>query len=456
MAKKQKFDFDLIVIGSGAGGTAAATTAARQGKKVAIIESDEFGGQSPNWGDVPTKTLLHIAHLYDEAKTGAKFGIRSSTISYNFPSIKTWKDNVVKRAGGNRRHYQQEGINTYLGRGHFIGPNEISVNNRKLTSRFFLVATGADWKVPDIQGLDSVNYLTPRTILDAIRPPKSLYIIGGGSVAMEIAQIFATFGTKVYVAEIASRILPHEDESVGQFIQKEFEATKGMTILTQTRTLAVEKENIAKRVTYSRGGVEKTVRVDEVLLAASRDPELDLGLENAGVEYTPKGIRVNEYLQTSAKRIFASGDVLGRGNSFTHTALNEGRIAYHNMFHRNRITPNYTATPRITFTNPEIASVGLTENDCIKRDLRIKVGQAPLNTIARSNTSDYKTGFVKIIADRKGLILGATVVAPHAGEIIHELTLAIHHRMTAQQVAETPHAFLTWSEAIKIAATQLL
>lgn len=455
MARKQKFDFDLIVIGSGAGGTAAATVAARQGKTVAVIESDKFGGQSPNTSDIPTKSLLHVAHLYDETKRGARFGIRSSTIGYNFPTIKDWKDTAVKRAGGNRRYYQQTGISTYRGRGHFTGPNEISVNNRKLTARFFLIATGANWKMPNVQGIDTIKYLTPETILQAIRPPKSLYIIGGGSVAVEIAQLLATFGTKVYIAEVASRILPHEDEAVGQFMQKEFETKKGMTILTQTRTLAVEKENIAKRVTYSRGGVEKTVRVDEVLLADSRAPELDLGLDNVGVDYSPKGIKVNEYLQTSAKYIYASGDVLGRSPSFTHTALNEGRIAYHNMFNKNQIIPNYTATPRITFTNPEVASVGYTENDCIKRDLQMKVGLAPLNTIARSNASDNRDGFVKIIADKKGVIIGATVVAPGAGEIIHELTLAVHHKMTAQQVAETPHAFLSWSEAVKVAATQL-
>ena len=455
MAKKQKYDFDLIVIGSGAGGTAAATTAARQGKSVAVIESDNFGGQSPNISDIPTKALLHVAHLYDDTKQGVRFGIRSNTIGYNFPTIKDWKDTAVKRAGGNRRHYQQAGISTYQGRGHFTGPNEVSVNNRKLTARFFLISTGSKWKIPDIQGLDTIGYLTPETIIKAIRPPKSLFIIGGGNIAIEIAQLFATFGTKVYVAEIASRILPHEDESVGQFIQKEFESKKGMTILTQTKTLAVEKENIAKRVTYTRGGVERTVRVDEILLADSREPELDLGLDNVGVSYSKNGIEVNEFLQTSNKYIFASGDVIGNNQNFTHTALNEGRIAYHNMFHRNQIVPNYTATPRITFTNPEIASVGLTENDCIKRDLSIKIGLAPLNTIARSNTSDNRGGFVKIISDKKGVIIGSTVIAPGAGEIIHELTLAVHHKMTAHQVAEAPHAYLSWSEAVKGAATQL-
>ncbi|KKW04829.1 MAG: pyridine nucleotide-disulfide oxidoreductase dimerization region, nonfunctional [Candidatus Saccharibacteria bacterium GW2011_GWC2_48_9] len=448
MAKKQKFDFDLIVIGTGAGGSAAATIAAREGRRVAVVEADTFGGDSPNWSDVPTKALLHAAQLYDEARHGARFGLRSSTMSYNYPSIRTWKELAVRRtgAGGNRKYYENENITTFHGRAHFLSPHEISINRRHLSAEHFLIATGSKWILPDIQGLDLIDYLTPRTILEAIRPPKTLYIIGGGSVGIEIAQLMAIFGTKVYVADIASRMLPHEDEDVGKLMEQLLSQHKGATILTQTRTLAVEKEN---------SGVEHSVRVDEVLVAAGRVPEVDLGLENAGIEYTPKGIEVNEHLQTTAKHVFAAGDVLGRSNSFTHTALLESRIAAHNMLNKNKVTPDYTASPRLTFTFPGIASVGLTENECIKRDLQVKTGLAPLNMIARSNTSDFRDGFVKIIADKKGVVLGATVVAPHASEIIHELALAVKYELTASEVANTPHAFLSWSEAVRVAASRI-
>ncbi len=456
MAKKQKYDYDLIVIGSGAGGSAAATIAARDGKHVAIIEADTFGGDSPNWSDVPTKALLHAAQLYDEAKMGARFGLRSSTMSYNYPSLLAWKDIAVKRtgAGGNRRYYEQQGIATFQGAAHFITPHEISVNRRHLSAEFFLIATGSHWVPPQIQGIEDIAYLTPRTALEIVKPPKTLYVIGGGTTGIELAQLMAIFGTKVYIADIAARLLPGYDSEVGEGIEKLLTEQKGITALTHTRTLAIEKENIAKRVTYNRGGVEHSLRIDEVLIAAGRQPTVDLGLENAGVEYTAKGIEVDSYLQTSAKHIYAAGDVLGR-HSHTHTALLESRVAAHNMFAKNKMTPDYTATPRIVFTNPGVASVGLTEDDCLKRDLDIKKAIAPLNIIARSNTSDFRDGFVKIITDKKGVLLGATIVAPHAAELIHELALALKHGMTASDIAITPHAFLSWSEAIRVAAAKL-
>ena len=183
-------------------------------------------------------------------------------------------------------------------------------------------------------------------------------------------------------------------------------------------------------------------------------PSVDLGLENASVNYTPKGIEVNEFLQTSTKHIYAAGDVLGR-TGHTHSALLESRIAAHNMFERTKVTPDYSATPGIIFTSPEIAHVGLTEDDCRRRDLAINKAIAPLSIIARSNTSDFRDGFVKLITDKKGVLLGGTIVAPHAAETIHEVVLAVQAKLTAAQLADTPHAFLSWSEAVRVAASKL-
>lgn len=456
MAQKVHFDYDLIVIGSGAGGSAAATIAAREGKKVAIVEADTFGGDSPNWSDVPTRALLHAAQLYDEAKHGARFGLRSSTLSYNYPSLRAWKDLAVSRTGaaGNQKFYQTQGIDTYAGRAHFLTPNEISVNRKHISAANFLIATGASWKTPSIPGIEEVKYLTPRTILESLRPPKSIYIVGAGSTGVELAQLLAIFGTKVYLAEVAARILPDEDEEVGELLERYLREGKGVTSLTQTRTTSIVKDGLGYRVTYLRGGVEKSVKVDEILLTAERAPNVDLGLENAQVSYTPAGIAVDEHLQTSARHIFAAGAVIGR-TAHTHDALLESRVVAHNLYKKTKVVPDYTASPRLTFTYPGVATVGLTEDDCLRRDLRVSTALAPLNIIARSNTSDFRDGFVKIVTDKKGILLGATVVAPHAAEIIHELALAIKYQMTAAEVAATPHAFLSWSEAVRVACGKL-
>lgn len=457
MPNKNTFDYDLIVIGSGPGGSAAATIAAREGKRVAIVESDTFGGDSPNWGDIPTKALLHAARVYDEARNGGRFGLRSSALGYNYPSLRAWKDLAVKRtgAGGNSRYYETQGIDTYSGLAHFLSPNEISVNRRHLSAGYYLIATGAKWAVPEITGLSTVNYYTPRTVLEAIRPPKTLLIVGGDATSIEIAQLMATFGTKVYIAEKGERLLPRHDSEVGVLMERVLSEQKGVITLTQSRVVSVAKDGLQKRVIISRAGTEKSVRVDEVLIAEGRQPNVDLGLDNAGVKYSANGIPVNNQLQTNVKHIYATGEVLGK-NHYTHTSILESQIAANNMFHRDKVSMDYSINPEIIFSTPEIATVGYSEDDCLKRDLPIKKATAPLSIIARSNTADYRDGFVKLVTDKHGVILGASIVSPHAGEMIHELAVAVKYHLTAYQIADTPHAFLSWSEAIRVAASKLI
>jgi dihydrolipoamide dehydrogenase len=456
MAKKYEFDYDLIVIGSGPGGSVAATVAAREGKRVGLVEADAFGGDSPNWGDIPTNALLHAANLYDEARHGARFGLRSSTLGYNYPSLRAWKDLAVKHtgAGGNRRYYNNLGVDTYSGAAHFLSPNEISVNRRHLSAINFFIATGTHWAIPKIPGLDKIQYLTPRTILETLRPPKSLLIIGGGITGVEIAQLMAIFGTKVYIVEKTDHLLPNQDIEVSNLMERVLNEQKGVDILTHSQVVSIEKSGLLKRAIILRANTEKSIKIDEILVSIGRTPTLDIGLENAGIKYTSKGIEVNENLQTSNKHIFAAGGVLGL-KSNTHTALFESQVAINNIFHRTKISPDYTAIPEVIFTSPGIAIVGPSENYCTKHKIPIKKAIAPLSIIARSNTSDFRDGFVKIITDKKGVVLGASVVAPHASEIIHELTLAIKYHLTATDIASTPHAFLSWSEAVRVAASKL-
>lgn len=455
MARKQ-YDFDLIVLGSGGGGSVAAHIAVDAGKRVAVVEPNEMGGECPNWGCVPTKSLLHAAHIYDAAKHAGAFGIRASTLSYNYPSIKAWKDLAVYRTGTSQgeKLYESEGIKVLSGAGHFIDPHTISVNRRHYTAEHILIATGTRNFIPPVEGLEKLGYLTFKEAINLTRPPKSLFIIGGGAIGCEFAELFSIFGTKVHIADVTPRLLMKEDEEAGELLREIFETKRGMTVLTNTKVMKVAKEGLAKRVTYQQGAHQHSVKVDEILVASGKLANVDIGLENAGVEYTPKNIVTNRYMQTSAPHIFAAGDVTGP-YQFTHTAIYQSRIAANNILHKHKIAADYRAVPRCVFVTPEIASVGMSEDECIRHDLRIKKAIAPISIIGRANTSNIDQGFVKVIANEKGVLLGATIAAPRAGEMIHELTLAIQHSMSAAQVAGLIHAFPTWSEGVRIACNKL-
>ena len=457
MARKAKFDYDIIVLGSGAAGSTSAIASAKAGKRVALVESGTFGGESPNWGDVPMRALLHTSHLYSEAKNASRFGLRSGTLGYNFPAVLSWRDKAVKRTGAasNHAYYQKNGIDTIHARAHFISPHEITVNRRHLSAEQFVIATGAEFAEPDVYGIESIRYKTPKTIHELSRIPRSMMIVGAGTEAVEYAQIFAALGTKVYIVEKSARLLPSEDSEVGELLETHFDKHFGITTLTHSQLLQVERRGLGVRVTYSRGGTHKTIQVDEMLFVMGRTPSTDLGLENAAVTYTPAGIDVNDRLQTSAKHIFAAGNVLS-GDCSTQVAQLQGQVVAHNLLSKPTQVADTTLVPRVTATLPSIASVGLSENDCIRRDLATTTAIAPLTLVAKSNVSDNAIGFVKLIGDSKGSLLGATIVSPTADDMIAELTLALQHGLTAHDIATTPHAFLSWSESIRVAAQKLI
>ena len=456
MSQKPTFDYDYIVIGSGAGGSPAASILASAGKKVAIVEKSTFGGESPNWGDVPTGFLTHALNVYQTAKDAAKFGLRTNSVGYNYPSLLSWKDKVVKRtgAGGNRYYYEKQGISVFAGNAHFLSPNEIAINRRHLSARKFLIATGSDWQIPEIPGLSAASYHTPKTIFSLKRPPKTMFIVGAGATALELAHIFSTLGTKVYVAEKSSRILSTFDPEVSALVTNDAK-NRNISILARTKIIAIQKSSIQKRVTFLQGRIEKSVRVDEILIADQQLPATDLGLENAGVKYTENGILVNSSLQTSARHIFAAGNVTD-ANIQTHTALAQSRIAAHNLLHNNKIKFNDSPRLQVAFTQPEIAQIGMNEYDCKVKGISAKIAIVPLTTTVRSNITDQRIGFVKLIVDKKQVVVGGTIVGPHASDMAAELALVVRHKITSEELASTPHCFTSWSEAVRIAAGKLL
>lgn len=454
---KIKYDFDLVVLGSGAGGSAAANIAAKSGLKVAIIENDLFGGESPNYSDIPKFTMSKVAKTFFEARRFSKMGLRSGSLGYNFPIISKWKKNVVARTGAhdNQKFFESVGVRTFRGEARFLTPNEISVNQKHISAKNFLIATGSKIAIPDIKNIENIRYFTPKTIFNISRPPRSIFIIGGGSEAVEIAQILAIFGTKVYISEVSARLLPREDEEVGIALENILVEDMNIYVLPQTRVVAVQKDGLMKRVIFQRGGSEKFVKVDEIMIAGGRNPNTDIGLENAHIQYNDDGISVNEFSQTSMKHIFAVGGVVNPSLDTTEILLQSRTVANNIIHPRSKMVTNFELIPRVVSTWPEIASVGLNEDDCIKRDLKYKTSIAPLNLIARSSIESFNSGFVKLICDKKGKILGASVVSPEASNFIGEISLAIKNEMTAHELAEIPHAFLSWSEAIRVAAHKI-
>lgn len=450
------FDFDLLVIGTGSGGGVAAHIAARAGKKVAVIEAEKVGGECPNFGCVPTKSLLHAADIYRTAKNGEKFGIKASNLSFDYKAIKAWKDAVVRHTGTEEgeAYFNLEGIKVIHGHAHFLDPWTISVGGLRYRAKQFLVATGTTSVVPPIPGLSEAGFMTYREAIDLTSVPKSVFVIGGGAIGCEFADLFCTFGAKVHIADVVNRLVSVEDAEVGELLGALFER-RGMKIHTGARVTRVSTEGKDKVVTFEKDGQVHQVTVEAILLATGKAANTDLGLENAGVAYDRGGIKVNAYMQTTSKHIYAAGDVVGPYR-FTHTAAYQSRIAVHNMYHREKkAKAKYHAVPRCVFVEPEIACVGVTEQQLKNENYPYQVGAVPITVIGRANTSGVDTGFVKVLATKEGILIGASIVSPRAGEMIQELTLAIQHRMTARQVAETIHAYPTWVEAVRSACMKI-
>lgn len=450
-------DFDLIVIGTGSGGGVAAHMATTKGKKVAVVEQEKIGGECPNYGCVPTKAILQAAETYKVINHAGNFGINVNKVDVDFPSVKRWKDQAVKNTGtgDGLSAYNAGGIKVITGHAHFINPWTISVGGKRYKAHHFLIATGTHDLVPPIPGLKETGYIGYRQALDLEVLPKKLCVIGGGAIGSEFTHYFSTFGTEVHLVEFAERLMTREDVEMGELLEAIFEHN-GVKVHTGSKVVKVEKKGNQKVVTFEHLGKMHTITVDEILLSVGKLPNTDLGLENAGVEYDSKhGIVVNGMMQTSNPHIYAAGDVVG-GYMFTHVASYQSRIVGHNLFSSLKHVADYRAVPRCVFVDPEFASTGATEEELKSRGIKYQSAIISTAIIGRANTSQEDTGFVKILADRKGRVLGGSIVAPRAGEMIQELTLAVQWRMKASKLDYTMHAYPTWSQAVRICASKIV
>ena len=452
---KHRFDYDLAVLGSGDAGGEAALIAAKSGLKVALIEANKWGGSSLNYSNVPFGALFHATQLFKGAQVGIKFGLSSSNLRYNYPTLNNWKNVALRRAKANsKKEFEDAGITCLHGNGHLLSNTEISVNDETIRAKKILIATGAGMLDTGIKIPTNMEYWLPENVLEILRPPKSIFIIGAGSTGCELAQYFSTLGTQVIIADIAGRLLPREDEEAGQVLDEIFNKEK-IKVLTQSRVIALEKDGMTKKVIFLRGGQEKSIRVDEVLMCTGNAPHIDIGLENAGVKFTRNGIKVDEHMRTSVKNIYAAGDVLG-GHSSTDKAIIEANVAAAQILGRGKAIVDYRGVIRTTNIVPEVAEVGDTEDDLIRHDAKYNKQVLPLNIVQKANTSDDTMGFIKLITAKKSnKILGATIMAPHAGLLIQEIALAIRFDMTTDDLANAPHLSNEWSELVRVACEQV-
>lgn len=451
---RKKYDYDLIIIGTGAGGSVGAHTAANMGKKVALFERGEIGGECPNWACVPTKSLLHAAHVYHTALNGETYGTNARNVSLDFDQVKKWRDLVVSRTGAahGKESFKHEHINIIEEEAKFISPHQVEAGGKTYSAHNFLISTGTYVFIPPIEGLKETGYVTFKELGAVTKLPKSLFILGGGAVGCEFAQIFARFGCKVTLAEVANKLLFKEDEEVSDLVQGLFEQD-GIKVLTGIKVQKVEKRGGMKVVHFQKGSESHSTEVEEILIATGKRAVLDFAPEKAGVKVSDGRLHVNHYLQTNVSHIYAAGDIIGPWQ-LTPTGYYQSDLAVNNMF-RKKIKPDYSIVPRAVYLSPEVASVGVTESQLREKNIKYKVGMAPTGILGRANTSNEFNGLVKVITDKNSVIIGGAIVSPSAGEIIHEIVVAMKFKAKASDIANLIHAYPTFSEAVKIACSSV-
>ncbi len=451
----KKFDYDLIVIGSGSGGSVGAHFAADLGKKVAVFEKAEIGGECPNFACVPTKALLHAGKTLEVVKNSSTFGIKVKGIEIDYPAVHKYRELVVSRTGAKHgeESFKHDNINLIKMKARFINSHEIEAGGKIYSARKYLLATGSTSFIPPIDGILDAGYLTFKEAVSLVSLPESILILGGGPIGCEFAQIFATFGVKVTIIEHSESLLSKEDPEICDLVRALFEY-KGIKVITDANLLEVTKSKKSKVAKYQHGDKHYLLNIDEVLIASGKKPVLDFDPEKAGLEISDGKLKVNKFLQTNVSHIYGAGDVVGP-YMFTHTGYYQSYLAVKNMFTANKEAANYSTVPKCVFIDPEVASVGLTEKEANSKGIKTKKGIAPIAILGRANTSNLFDGFIKIITDKNGLVLGGAIVAPHAGEIIHTIALAIKLKVKSELLSKMIFAYPTYSEAIKIACSNL-
>lgn len=447
--------YHLVVIGAGTAGLVSAAGAAGLGARVALIERRLMGGDCLNYGCVPSKGLLRAARAWHEARQAARrFGgpAVDGDGSFGAAMERMRRLRAVISRHDSVERFRGLGIDVFLGRGSFVGKDVVAVAGKRLRFRRAIIATGARPMTPPIPGCDEGCYLTNETLFTLTELPRRFGVIGGGPIGCELSQAFARFGSSVTLFDMAPHVLVREDPDAAEIVQRAL-ARDGVRLELGVKVLNIESSAEGKVVHFERDGERSHHTVDELLLAVGRVPNVEgLGLEAAGVQFDRRGVEVDDRLRSSNKAIYAVGDVASK-YQFTHMADALARIAIQNSLFLGRAKASALVVPWCTYTSPEVGHVGLYESEARQRGLRVDTLTLPLTEVDRAVLDDAEEGFLRLLVQRgKDRIVGATLVADHAGDLLGELSLAITAGVGLNRIASTIHPYPTQAEVIKKAA----
>lgn len=438
---------DLVIIGGGPGGLVVASVAGQLGLRTTLIErEDTLGGDCLHTGCVPSKTLIHTARVAALMRRGAQFGLPSAHPRVDLAAVMDHVRSVVDRiqVHDDPERFRGYGVDVVFGEARFTGPREVRVGERHITGRRFVVATGSRPAVPPIPGLSEAGFVTSDTVWSLRELPDRLAVLGAGPVGLELAQAFARLGSRVTLLETAARLLPGEDPEFGDTLRGLLEA-EDIRVLTNVDVQRVGCSGGTTTLHARAGDGAIEVEADRILVAAGRRAELDaLDLDTAGVAYTDKGITVDARLRTSARHIYACGDCCGPW-PFTHMAEYQAGVVIGNAVFRLPRKADYRVVPRVIYSDPELARVGLNETEARRRGLDVDILRFPIHRVDRAITEGETAGEAKLVV-RRGRLLGATLLGPHAGELIHELALAMQARLPVSRISATIHAYPTLAQ----------
>ena len=450
MAKALKVD--ICVIGAGSGGLSVAAGASQMGASTALIERGKMGGDCLNYGCVPSKALLAAGHAAQAVRGGGRFGVRAAAPAIDSGGVYGHVRGTIAAIAPNDsvERFEGLGVTVIQSSARFTGPREIAADGYRITARRIVIATGSSPVVPPVAGLGDVPYLTNETIFDLGQVPAHLIVIGGGPVGIEMAQAHRHLGARVTVVEMFS-IMASDDPELVDVVRARL-AGEGIDLREGVTVARVEKAGNGVAVVIAGNGAEDRVQGSHVLIAAGRRPNVGgLDLEKAGIAYSPAGIQVDARLRTTNRRVFAIGDVAG-GYQFTHMAGYHAGIVLRNALFRLPAKVDTHAVPWVTYTAPELAQVGLTEDRARKQAGDIRVLRWPFAENDRARAERETDGLVKVITTPRGRILGAGIVGAHAGELIHAWVLAIGQKIKIGAVAGMIAPYPTLGEANKRAA----